>query len=227
MPTLLVLLLTMLSPTPPACCADGDASVPPAVLSFATYSDSLATFYGSRDVTAMKRLYQDAATVEQRLLARYRLFPITQDGTYLDDLPDADEAESARELALLSALWAYRVANAPPWKVPTYGRRSEALLDRAKALDDDDPYVLLVDGQALLYKPSIFGGDVNAALVRFRHLRRVLPQHPHTGIPRVEADVWAWYAMHKLGHDAADGLREQLLAEQPPVLFRQFLTDPP
>ena len=177
MPTLLELLLTMLSPTPPACCADGDAPAPPAVLSFATYSDSLATFYGSRDVTAMKRLYQDAATVEQRLLARYRLFPITQDGTYLDDLPA--------------------------------------------------PYVLLVDGQALLYKPSIFGGDVNAALVRFRHLRRVLPQHPHTGIPRVEADVWAWYAMHKLGHDAADGLREQLLAEQPPVLFRQFLTDPP
>ncbi|MEM6783491.1 MAG: hypothetical protein AAF624_07115 [Bacteroidota bacterium] len=224
MPTLLVLLLTMLSPTPAACCADDRA---PAVLSFATYSDSLATFYGSRDVSAMKRLYQDAATVEQRLLARYRLFPITQDDVYLDDLPDADEAASARELALLSALWAYRVANAPPWKIPGYGRRSEALLDRAKALDDDDPYVLLVDGQALLYKPSIFGGDVNAALGQFTHLRRVLPQHPHTGIPRVEADVWAWYAMHKLGHDAADSLRIQLLAQRPPVLFRQFLTDPP
>ncbi|MEM8599589.1 MAG: hypothetical protein AAGF99_06700 [Bacteroidota bacterium] len=227
MPTLLVLLLAMLAPTPSVCCVDEELPVSIAVLSFATYSDSLATFYGSRDVAAMERLYGSAATLEQQLLARYRLYPVTQDDAYLRDLPDGDEARSARELALLSALWAYRVSDAPPWKIPSYGRRSEALLDRARALDADDPYVLLVDGQALLYKPSIFGGDVNAALNRFTHLRRVLPQHPHTGIARVEADVWAWYAMHKLGHDAAEPLRAQLLSEQPPVLFRQFLTDPP
>ena len=51
------------------------------MLSFATYSDSLATFYGSRDVTAMKRLYQDAAPVEQRLLAR----PALDAGDFAED----------------------------------------------------------------------------------------------------------------------------------------------
>ncbi|MEM8560059.1 MAG: hypothetical protein AAGG50_19755 [Bacteroidota bacterium] len=228
---LLVLILTLSMPTPSP---EPDPrepapllSAPSPALAFAAFSDSLAVLYASRDVPGMKRLYARATSLEQRLLGRYRLYPVTQDEAFLDDLPDADEATSAREYALLSALWAYRVAEAPPWKIPSYGKRSEALLERAKSLDADAPFVLLVDGQALLYKPALFGGDLNAALQRFTHLRRVLLGSPHPGLTTLEADVWAWYAMHKLEHASAEEVRQQLLAQAPPRLFRDFLTNPP
>lgn len=227
MPLLLVLALLLAAQDP-----DGRRPIVAApstvdVLTFTSYSDSLAALYASRDIDGMQRLFAQASTMEQRLLGRYRLFPVTQDTHYLDDLPAPEEAHSAREFALLSALWAYRVANAPPWKIPSYGKRSEALLNRAKSLDAEDPFVLLVDGQALLYKPALFGGDINAALQRFTHLRRVVLGHPQAGIPLLEADVWTWYAMHKLDHASAEQVRQRLLAAEPPPLYRQFLTDPP
>ena len=198
---------------------------PPATASLVT--DSLTHFYASQDAAAIARLYRSAQTREERLLCSYRLFPLTKDDAWLSGIPDSDDARTARELALIAAHWAYRAANAPAWRLPTYGRRSERVLNRARALDPDEPYVLLVEGQSLLYKPAIFGGDAEEAQRRFERLRSVLRARPAPGIHPFEAEIWIWLALRKHDEPAAQAMRRQLFAQSPPPLFRQFLIDPP
>jgi hypothetical protein len=190
-------------------------------------ADSLTHYYAAHDTGAILRLYRQARTREERLLCTYRLFPLTQNDAWLSGIPEEDGAGSARELALIAAHWAYRTANAAPWQVPFFGRRSEGVLGRARALDPDEPYVLLVEGQSLLYKPAIFGGDAAAAQARFERLREVLRARPTPGLHPMEAEVWVWMALRKRGAPSAAAVRQRLLARQPPPLFRQFLLDPP
>lgn len=190
-------------------------------------SDSLAHYYAVRDTDAIERLYENAETLEDRLLCSYRLFPMTRDDAWLRDIPQPEQARTARELALIAAHWAYRAANAPAWRLPTYGRRSESILNRARALDPDEPYVLLVDGQSLYYKPGIFGGDVEQAQRRFEQLRGVLQRNAVPGIHPLEAEIWIWMSLRKRDEDSAATFRERLLARRPPPMFHQFLIDPP
>lgn len=190
-------------------------------------ADSLTFYYAMRDTDAIERLYRQARTTEERLLCSYRLFPLTQDEKWLDDLPEESELRTARGLALLAAHWGFRATSAPAWRLPTYGRRSEGILRRAQQINFDEPYVLLVDGQSLYYKPAIFGGDVEEAKARFERLRVVLHGRTVPGIHSFEPEVWIWVCLRKMGNSIAPQLREQLLGRQPPPLFRQFLNDPP
>ena len=212
--------------TLPSAALDATAhSAPPAA---DPISDSLATYYARQDTRAVQRLYRDhARTREQRLLCRYRLYPLTRDARYLRDIPSERGVTSARELALISALWAYKAADGPRLSLPRNGRRSERILDLALARDADDPYALLVKGQSLLYKPRVFGGDVAAAQRTFEQLRTVLRRHRAPGIHPFEADVWTWMALRKQDRAAADRMQRRLLQRRPPPLFRAFLTDPP
>ena len=190
--------------------------------------DSLATYYARQDTRAVQRLYRThARTREQRLLCRYRLYPLTRDKQYLNDIPSERGVTSARELALISALWAYKAADGSRLALPRNGRRSERILDRALARDADDPYALLVKGQSLLYKPRAFGGDVTAAQRTFEQLRTVLRRNRAPGIHPFEAEVWTWMALRKRDRAAADRMQRRLLSRRPPPLFRAFLTDPP
>gem|GEM_PF-1045399 len=220
----LLLALALLAAAPAA-----DRPTPAPVPSLA---DSVATLYARKDPAGLDRLRTRARTVSDDLLLRYRLYPLTQDARHLADLPEPPAGASARDLALLSALWAYRTASGPAWKVPTYGRRSDALLQRAKALDPADPYVLLVDGQSALYRPALFGGSAADALDRFTRLRDLLRQRevagrPVDGLPVIEAEVWVWYTLRKLGRGDSDALRDRLLAQRPAPLYREFLLSPP
>ena len=191
-------------------------------------ADSLATYYARQDTAAVERLYRrHARTREQRLLCLYRLFPMTLDTRYLDHIPSESGVASARELALISALWAYKAANGPAWTLPRYGRRSERILNLALDRDADDPYALLVKGQSLLYKPRLFGGDVAAAQRTFEQLRTVLASRRAPGIHPFEAEVWTWMAVRKQDRSAGTQMQRRLLASRPPRLFRTFLTDPP
>lgn len=190
-------------------------------------TDSLTYYYVMHDTDAIKRLHRQARTTEERLLCTYRLFPLTQDDRWLEDLPDEDDLRTARELALLAAHWAYKAANAPVWRLPTYGRRSEAILRHAQAINSDEPYAILIDGQSLYYKPTIFGGDAEEAKTRFERLRTVLHGRSVPGIHAFEPEVWIWMCLRKMENPIAVQLRDQLLARRPPPLFRQFLIDPP
>ena len=201
---------------------------PPAAAGTSTVRDSLTYYYARQDTTAVERLYRTKArTREDRLLCLYRLYPMTLDERYLDDIPSESGVTSARELALISALWAYRAAAGPAWRLPTYGRRSERILGRALEIDPAEPYALLVRGQGLYYKPAIFGGDVAAAQRTFERLRQRLGARGVPGIHPFEAEVWIWMALRRQDEAAGARLRQRLLAQNPPRIFRQFLIDPP
>ncbi|MDX1532195.1 MAG: hypothetical protein R3362_11765, partial [Rhodothermales bacterium] len=198
-----------------------------AVPATAAPPDTLSARYVQKDEAALTRMRAAARSTSEDLLLRYRLYPLTGDARLLRDLPGTEACEGARDYALLSALWGFRISEAPPWKVPTYGRRSSALLERARALDPDDPYVLLVEGQSLLFRPALFGGDPEAALDRFERLGAVLRERPVPGMEPLEAEVWRWTTLRRLGRPEAEALRQRLLAQDPPPLFRDFLLSPP
>ena len=190
--------------------------------------DSLAVYYARQDTSGVERLFRrHARTREQRLLCRYRLFPMTLDDGYLADIPSERGVTSARQLSLIAALWAYKAANGPAWALPRYGRRSERVLELALARDADEPYALLVKGQSLLYKPRLFGGDPAEAQRTFEQLRTVLRSRRTPGIHPFEAEVWIWMAVRKQDRAQGARLQRRLLARNPPALFRTFLTYPP
>ena len=203
----------------------------PAFLSLGTMSSEGEPFaertqllYARRDVEAL-RVACIGARGEADLLCRYRLYPLTQDETLLR-LPERPSVPTARAHALLAGLWGYRAARAPLVRMPAYGRRTMNLLRHAKALDPDEPFLLLVEGQSLLFRPAIFGGDRRAALGRFRRLKAEVARQPGSGIAPLEADLWIWYTLAKMGDPSAPALRARLLDGAPP-LYRDFLLHPP
>ena len=216
---MLALLVALVGLATPAHATTADAS---------TVRDSLTYYYVRQDADAIDRLYRTKArTREDRLLCLYRLYPMTLDEGYIADVPSEEGVTSARELALISALWAYRASSGPAWRLPTYGRRSERILERALARDPAEPYALLVRGQGLYYKPGIFGGDVAQAQRTFEQLRQRVTGRGIPGLHPFEAEVWIWMAVRRQDEAAGTRLRERLLAQRPPSMFRQFLIDPP
>ncbi|ARA92404.1 hypothetical protein AWN76_003960 [Rhodothermaceae bacterium RA] len=189
--------------------------------------DSARVLYAHKDVAALERLLAAAPTRADALLCRYRLYPLHRQERYLADLPADLPDGTARERALLAGLWGYRAGNASLYHAIRFGRRAEQLLAAAHALDPDDPFLLLIEGQSLLFKPRIAGGDARAALDRFRRLQEVIRRRPDEGIDPLEVEVWIWYTLNRLEDDAAPALRARLLAQDLPPLFREFLLDPP
>lgn len=203
---------------------------PPAALEVAssTVRDSLTYYYARQDTSGVERLYRTKArTREDRLLCLYRLYPMTLDERYIEDIPSERGVTSARELALIAALWAYRAGAGPAWRLPTYGRRSERILDLALEADPREPYALLVRGQSLYYKPRVFGGDVAQAQQTFERLRTRLGRRGVPGLHPFEAEVWVWMAVRRQNASTGASLQRRLLARNPPRIFRQFLIDPP
>ena len=194
----------------------------------ATVRDSLTVYYARQDTSGVEGLFRRRArTREERLLCLYRLYPMTLDRGYLRAIPSEAGVTSARELALIAALWAYRASVGPAYRLPIDGRRSERVLALALARDPDDPYALLVRGQSLYYKPRVFGGDVAVAQRTFERLRTILARRPTPGLHPFEAEVWIWMCLRRQDAGAGTALRQRLLARRPPPLFRQFLVDPP
>lgn len=194
---------------------------------FASLADTTQALYAAGDVDTLRRVCATPESREEDFLCRYRLYPLTQDEQYLEDLPADVPGDNPRTLALLSGLWGYRTARAPFHLVPRYGMRAERLLKRARARAPQDPLVLLIGGQSLLFKPAIAGGDARQALERFRTLRRVVARNPEGAVSIFEADVWAWYALRKLDDPSAEAMRTRLLAADPPRMYRAFLLSPP
>ena len=188
------------------------------------FAERTQWLYARRDVDALRAACAGAEG-EADLLCRYRLYPLTRQQALLH-LPEQPATESARAYALLAGLWGYRAAQASLVRMPTYGRRTLDLLRRARALDPDEPYALLVEGQSLLFRPALFGGDKRAALARFRRLKSAVASHSGSGIAPLEADLWVWYTLDRLGDRTAPALRTRLLEGAPP-LYRDFLLHPP
>jgi len=183
--------------------------------------------YASGEPTALRELVALAETREDTLLLRYRLYALTQSKGLILDLPEDVEQASARELALLSALWAYHVPEARLLQLAVVGRRTMKYLNRALDADPDDPLVMLIDAQSLLFRPGIAGGSKERGLDRLTALREQLASGPSCAVSPLEAEVWYWYALHKNNDPRATEVYDRLMAGPLPDLYRRFLQSPP
>jgi hypothetical protein len=198
------------------------------VVAFSPFADSVQTLYAQQDAEGLRHLLETAQTREQEWLVRYRLYPLTEDASVVKGLPAELEDGTARELALLAGLWAYRAGTVSFLRAFRYGRRSVNFLERAYNRDPQAPYVLLVRGQSLLFRPAIAGSDAEEAAQAFQRLVGILQNHPEAGISRTEAQSWQWLALRECGEaEQARALHADLLSRNPPPLYHQFLTDPP
>jgi hypothetical protein len=198
------------------------------ILAAVCFAGQVEAAFGNADETLLRRLYAEAPTRSDSLLALFRLIPLTGDASLLEGLPSKLEASSpARELAWLSALWGFRAQQAGLLRKPTYGAASIRLIEAAERVDRDDPWVLLISGQSYLYRPSILGGSSETALARFERLVQELTAAPECGLPVLEARIWVWMGLSKGGRPDADSLRAALLATDPPPRYRTWLEQGP
>jgi hypothetical protein len=192
------------------------------------FAEQVQDAYAQQDAQALRRLLAEADARTDSLLVRYRLYPLTQDANVVRDLPSQFDDASAREWALLSGLWSYRAGEASIFNAARYGRRSANLLETARDKDPDDPYVLLIEGQSLLFRPSIAGKDPAGAAACFDSLAAMAERGAAEGISLTEAQVWHWLALREANRpDEAATLRETLDARDLAPLYRKFLDDPP
>ena len=192
------------------------------------FADRVQDAYAHEDAETLRSLLQTADSRTDSLLVRYRLYPLTENAALLDDLPETFDDGTAREWALLSGLWSYRAGEASIFNAVTYGRRSANLLETAQSIDPDDPYVLLIGGQSLLFRPSIAGKDPDAAAKQFEQLAQLAERGQTDGIPPVEAYTWKWLALKESDRtDEAQALHEKLMRQSVAPLYQQFLDDPP
>lgn len=226
-----ILILTALLTVPPP----SDPGSPPTHTAMtadtASFARSVQHAYAHENTDALRNLLAQAETLEQELLARYRLYPLTEEASVVEGIPDEVENQPPRTVAILSGLWAYRAGEASLFGAMRYGRRSVNLLEDAKERAPHDPYVLLVEGQSLLFRPAIAGRDVEGAADRFRTLVEILESDAAAdgpGITVTEAKIWLWLALRNDDQsDAAQSLYDALVASDLEPLYRQFLDDPP
>ena len=210
-----------------ACMASVLFSVPTTACSPAM-PDSSHIYYAEQNVERLRAGLEEADDRFEDLLYRYRLYPLTEASDLLEDLPKTLDDGTASELAVLSGLWAYRAGEASMLGAIRYGRRSMNLLDAAKERNRFDPFVLLVEGQSLLYRPAIAGRNPAEAATRFEQLRTVLMSNPDVSIDAEEAMIWHWIALREADQDdAAASLHATLSEADLPPLYQQFLESPP
>lgn len=191
------------------------------------FGDAAHLAYAHEDPEALRALVELARTREDTLLLRYRLYALTQRPGLIIDIPTDLDSASARELALLSALWGYRARDKGLLELYAVGRRTMRLLERALALDPRDALVTLIDAQSLLFRPAIAGGSTRRALARLRELQAQVGHAPTCGVSPLEVDAWLWYALVRSDDPAAASHRAALESQPLPPLYRRFLAAPP
>ncbi len=118
----------------------------------------------------------------------------------VEEAPDSAEA-----WALLSTTLGMRIGIRPMTRGITMGRRADKAIDKALALEPDNPRVLLISAIGKLNKPSMFGGDKQAAMSELDAAIEAASVH---GTGRyawgdVDAYIWRGIAYRQAGDDAA------------------------
>lgn len=97
----------------------------------------------------------------------------------------------------------------------TRGSAASRLLDEALRLDSANPRVLLQEGQSLMFRPAIAGGDKQLALER---LQVAAEQFANWRSPDPEAPLWGeaetWLFIGRLQREAGDAEAARLAFEK-------------
>ena len=112
---------------------------------------------------------------------------------------------SAEAWALLSTTLGMRIGIRPMSRGMFMGRRADKAVDRAMALEPDNPRVLLISAIGKLNKPTLFGGDKEAAM---RELEQAIDAVALHGSGRyawgaADAHIWRGIAYMRAGDKAA------------------------
>ncbi len=88
--------------------------------------------------------------------------------------------KNAEAIAIRSSFYGYRIA-INPLKGPFLGPRSQVILKEALAIAPTNPWVLLEQANALLYTPTLFGGDPTRALKVYNESIAILTKQGNNG----------------------------------------------
>jgi tetratricopeptide (TPR) repeat protein len=91
---------------------------------------------------------------------------------YLDRLLD-DHPNNAQLHSLSGALYGYKIALAF-YKAPFLGPKSIYHIEKSIELDPAEPMGYIEKGNSLLYRPAVFGGDKNQALVYYKKALKLM-----------------------------------------------------
>ena len=173
-------------------------------------------------------LLDEALTHRQQALVRYAIayanWRLLSASHSLDDDQRDDLGDEAVELleqnietdngdvesrALLGGVWGIQITSA--WRGMRFGRRATAAFDGARAIDERNPRLLLLQGIDTFHRPDMFGGGVDRAerwfrsAVGFFEAQPADPAWPDWG--RADAYAWLGRTLETLGNTA--GAREQ------------------
>lgn len=176
-----------------------------------------------------RRLLETVLTEPQRARARYLLAYANwrllaarpdADGDHRDELADEALALLARNVAardtdveayaLQGAVYGMKIGSSA-WRGMTLGRRAAEAFDRAGAIDERNPRLLLLKGLDAFHRPALFGGGMEraegrlrAAVERFESQPADLPW-PDWGL--LDARAWLGRTLARRGD--SEGAREQ------------------
>lgn len=153
-------------------------------------------------------------------LADYRLlYAPERTAEKLDLLNDAiDHLEKAVEQdegfaeahALLGSMYGQKVAE--QWyKGPFLGPKSDAQMEKARALAPENPRVVLLDAIGLYNKPGMFGGDKEKALEGFERAARLFEQENVTNPLQPQwghEEAYAWLGIAHLQAERPEEARQ-------------------
>jgi tetratricopeptide (TPR) repeat protein len=125
--------------------------------------------------------------------------------------------------ALLAGILGERIGRAPIRGL-VLGRRADAHLRLAVEAAPDNPRVVLQQGVAALFEPSMFGGSVEEAERRLRRAAALFARQPEEASwpnwGRIDALGWLGQALVRQGRRAeARAVYEQALALEPEAVF--------
>ena len=185
--------------------------------------DDINRAYYAADTALLETLRTelDTANVDDAILAGYLDWRLASIHMGMADEDAADAAlkrgqatletaveqapDSAEAWALLSSTLGMRTGIRPMARGFTLGRKANAALDKALALEPNNPRVLVINGIAKLSTPALFGGGYDAAV---ESLDQAVAAVENNGSGRyawgkADAYVWRGIASKKTGDTAA------------------------
>jgi tetratricopeptide (TPR) repeat protein len=129
----------------------------------------------------------------------------------LDHLEDAveEKPDFAEAYAMMSSLYGTKIA-VMPWAAFWYGPKSGRLMEKAMALEPDNPRINLINGISMKFTPKQFGGGVASAKLYLNKAAELFitdspkPIQPNWG----HSDTYTWLGIIELEDGNKEGAKD-------------------